>query len=160
MMPERRQLSKTERAEEQRGFQDWISVMEFQLHEFIASLPHEVAVAMDFSRQSIDVLEAWLLATYQDVEALRADKQNWDRVGRYIGETFRRNTGGHWTIELDDPDYVFFKVPQLDFPGSAPTCPHCLGTAALDRRTGKYVGRLLDHKIAECRAAASGRTES
>ncbi|MGH9429026.1 MAG: hypothetical protein ACRD2L_22305 [Terriglobia bacterium] len=153
-MGERKKLTKSQADDARKGLQEWLSVMDFQLHEFIASLPASVAAAMDFGRESLDVLEAWLLDTYPTVDALRATSQktNWDRVGRYIGETFRRNTNARWDIELE-PDYAFFNVPQLDFPESAPTCPHSLGTAALDRRTGRYIGNLLDRKITEMQAA-------
>ncbi len=70
-----------------------------------------------------------------------------DGLARYVGETYRRTIGGKWEIRLDDPEYVYYALPQLTSfePHPTPIAPHCLVTASADRRTGNYWRMVLEN---------------
>ena len=55
---------------------------------------------LDYSMQSLDDLEAWILAHYEDHHALIADRKMLDYLTVYIGETFRKHLGGNGIIDL------------------------------------------------------------
>ena len=129
-------------------FDAWLTAMDDVIDEFMAGLPEEVRTRLDYSAESLDVLEAWLLHNYESPEALQAaDTAMLDGPARYIGETMRRNLGGSWTINLEHPDIVFFGLPILtDVRGAvAPMSPYSLTTASLDRRTGSYLRTILEN---------------
>ena len=60
-----------------------------------------------------------------------------DALARYIGEVFRKNIGGKWNIVLDDPNYAYVGLPQLNYP--TPVCPFTLLTASIDRNRGDFL---------------------
>jgi hypothetical protein len=123
-------------------FEYWLAHMDDALAEFIASLPPEVGNRLDYTIDSLDVLEAWTLSRYQDPNKLLqpSESPTLGGIARYIGETIRKNIGGRWRIRLDNPNYVYYGIPELgEFAEkSTPTAPHSLATAAADRRLGNY----------------------
>lgn len=132
---------------EQANFRSWLLEMPHALDRFFAKLPEHVRRQLDFSPESLDVLEKWLLATFTTVEELRAPEHKalWDGIGRYIGETYRRSLGGRWDIRFDDPKYIYFGVPQITgfSPHPTPICPHALSTVAIDWKEGSFLRTIL-----------------
>ena len=66
--------------------------------------------------QSLDDLEAWILAHYEDHHALIADRQMLDNLTVYIGETFRKHLGGKWFIDLKNKKNAYYSMPVLTDP--------------------------------------------
>jgi hypothetical protein len=136
-----------EKQAKQEQFEAWLAEMDNALRRFLGRLPEEVRIKLDHSPASLDVLEAWMLDRYQDNKPLHEQPEvsNLDGLARYVGETYRKALGGHWEIRLDDPTYVYYGLPQLTGFSEHPTpaSPHTLVSAAVDRRTGKYLGTVL-----------------
>jgi hypothetical protein len=132
-------------------FEYWLADMDDALERFFATLPPEVRDRLDYSPQSLDVLEQWMLSKYSKMEQVRqpSESKTLDGIARYIGETYRKNLGGHWEIRLDDPKYAFYGLPQLTGYSAKPTpsAPLPLATAAVDRRTGNYWSTILANKM-------------
>jgi hypothetical protein len=128
-------------------FEHWLADMDDALDRFFAQLEPALRANLDYSVASLDALEAALLARYPDPDAMLAPGEVGfvDGAVRYIGETIRKQVGGTWRIRLDDPDYVFHGMPELAgfADRSSPECPHSLATAAMDRRTGVYIGKIV-----------------
>jgi hypothetical protein len=87
----------------------WNAYMTTTLARFISLFPPEVQSSLDYSPKSLDVVEAWLFARYEDYDAVlfEEDKQLYPGAVLYIGETFRRNLGGHWVRYLLEDDLYF-----------------------------------------------------
>ena len=126
-------------------FDFWISDMNVALESFFNELPANVRAALDESPESLDALEAWILERYPDSAHMIAADQasNVDGASRYIGEVFRKAHGGHWDIDLDHQESLFFSLPFLTG-GSTPIAPHSLATATADRRTGTFLRTVLE----------------
>jgi hypothetical protein len=133
-------------------FDMWVFHMDDALTEFFDRLPAELRQHLDYSPESLDVLEAWLLEHYSGPQALMVPTESTmlDGVARYIGETFRRTAGGHWTIDLEDQKNAYFGLPVLTG-YRAPIAPISLATAATHRRTGKYLRSVLENVANETR---------
>jgi len=129
------------------GFEYWLADMDDALDRFVVNLPPRVREGLDFSPGSLDTIEAWVLQRYPSTKEMlrKTESRIVDGLARYIGETFRKALGGRWEIRLDDPNYVFYGIPQLTGFGekSSATCPLCLATASADRRTGRYLSGVL-----------------
>jgi hypothetical protein len=138
-------------------FNYWVADMDDALDRFMATLPEDIRPKLDFSPQSLDVIEQWLLDRYPSLDVARTsgDSKVFDGVARYLGETFRRNVGGHWSISFDDPRNVAYGLPVLTgFKGeNSALTPLTMATASTDRRTGKYLRGILEN--IKKRAAAS-----
>jgi hypothetical protein len=128
-------------------FEYWLFDMDDALERFFSQLPPDLATRLDYAPGSLDVIEQWILSRYTDAKALLAEPEAaWlDGAARYIGETFRKTLGGMWEIRLDDPKYVYYRMPQLSGFGERPTplSPFSLATATASRRTGRYLCGIL-----------------
>jgi hypothetical protein len=137
-------MDKTERLEQ---FNLWVFEMDDQLENFRQSLPVNIISKLDYSISSLDSIEKWILDNYSTHQEL-LKKENGavvDGLARYIGETFRKNIGGHWSIDLDNPKNAYFNLPVITgFEHIAsPVCPHTMTTTAANRRTGNLLSSIL-----------------
>ena len=64
-------------------FAAWMGGMDVLLDEFLARLPDEIAGRLDYSIESLDVLEAWLLDRYPASKAV-VDDPDVTRLGRRV----------------------------------------------------------------------------
>lgn len=142
-------LSQAEVEKRRENFEEWLFEMDDALQQFVDGIVESTRSQLDFSPESLDVLEAWVLERYSNPEELMKPeaKHVLDGVARYIGETYRKKIGGRWQIRLDDPKYAFFGLPELTGFSETPTpiCPHSLATALTDRRSGSYLRTILEN---------------
>ncbi len=128
-------------------FEYWLIEMDDALRRFFASLPSVLQNQLDYSPDSLVPLEEWILSKYNRPQDLieAEQKEMLDGLARYIGEVYRKTIGGRWEIRLDDPNYVYYGLPQLTgfAEKSTPICPHTLVTASVDRRTGTFLRTIL-----------------
>lgn len=130
-------------------FECWIMQMDDEIDILIQTLPKELALKMDYSIDALSAIEIWLLDNFNSVAALmhQENKALLDRLGRYVGETIRKNTGGVWDIELEDEKCAFYRIPILrsdDNSEKWEECPLSLVTASIDRRKGNYIKKVVN----------------
>ncbi len=130
-------------------FEQWLFDMDECIEEFLAFLPSDVQKRLDYSPSSLSTLESWLLTKYARVKEIMLDSERstLDHASRYVGETFRKNIGGIWTIDQDNRDNAFYRIPVLQKKDLWTECPVTLVTASLDRRTGRYIEKVLQNFI-------------
>ena len=127
-------------------FQHWLAEMDDAINRFIDIAPADTKPKLDFSDQSLESLESWLLAKYADPDQAAHSSQAAlvDGAARYVGEIFRARTDSHWSISFTDPKAVFYGLPTLQGGRlKAPLCPLALVTSATDRRTGRHLRTVL-----------------
>jgi len=129
-------------------FEFWLADMDDALERFFGRIPPAIRSQLDFSPESLDGLEKWILERYASTDELLKPeaKEMVDGLARYVGETYRRAIGGRWEIRMDDPGYAHYGLPQLTgfAPRPTPIAPHTLVTASADRRTGSYWRTVLE----------------
>jgi hypothetical protein len=129
-------------------FDHWVSDMDDSLSRFLSGPVATIRERLDFTPQSLDTLEHWLLERYRSTKDMLASDQapTIDGTARYIGETFRKAIGGHWDIELENPKDAYFGLPILTSfePKPTPICPATLATTTADRRTGTFLRTILE----------------
>ena len=81
-------------------FEYWLADMDDALERFFPQLPEAVRSKLDYSSASLDVLESWFLERYPNMDAVlqKSESLTLDGVSRYVGETFRKQFGGHWEM--------------------------------------------------------------
>jgi hypothetical protein len=142
----------------QDDFQQWVFDMDDTLEAFLGRLPAEKRQGLDYSVQSLDVIEKHIIDTWPSHQKMleEGQAQAVDEVARYIGETFRKNLGGSWRIHLDDPDRAFHGLPVVVFEGKlSEVSPHSLATATAQRRRGTYLRTILQNKLEDQQRAAT-----
>lgn len=133
------------------NFELWLFEMDDALERFVALVPTELNVKLDFSLDSLDAIESWLVERFSSHQELlsAANKALHDGLARYIGETFRRSLRDvKWSIRFDDEKFAFFGLPILiDGQSNTVVCPHTLTTTAIARRSGTFLSALLTRNI-------------
>jgi hypothetical protein len=127
-------------------FEQWLFEMDDRLDKFIGIVPRNASMKMDYSVESLSLLENWLLTKYRSVNEIlkESEKQILDMVARYVGETLRKNLGGIWTIDLNNETSVYYQMPVIEKQGCWTECPVTLVTASTDRRSGSYMAGVLN----------------
>ncbi|VTS00359.1 hypothetical protein [Tuwongella immobilis] len=135
------------------GFEAWLMSTEDTNKQFLSELPDEISHRLNFTLESLDVLERWLLDKYDSPADILQPSENWfiDQASKYVGETVRRNAGGTWNINLDDPSLVFYGLPVVTRANGYSDCPASLVTASLDRRRGNFIRTVVENIVRESR---------
>ena len=132
-------------------FQAWLMEMDDAIATYRRSLPKSLADKLDFSPDSLGVMEAHVLATYENVSQAKAstEAKRLDAMARYVGETFRKHFGGKWKIDYSDKKNAFYGLPQLAGMKSQDVqfCPLTLVTASTQRRTGTFFRKIFDNYV-------------
>ena len=79
-------------------FENWLFAMDDELDKFLTELPTEVPKKLNYTPESLDILEEWMLKNFSDHKELlsKNNKKVQDNISRYIGETFRKNLDSKW----------------------------------------------------------------
>ena len=134
----------------QDDFEDWIILIDFKMDYFTGEFVKEQNLKLDYSIESLDELEGWILANYKEVNDLIADRKMLDYLTVYVGETIRKNLGGKWVIDLENKENVFYSMPVVINPDRrrAPhLCPLTLSTASIDRQKGKFISTVVKNQF-------------
>jgi hypothetical protein len=127
--------------------------MDDVLDDFRAAHPD---LELDGTDASLARLERWLLDRCPNAEALTAPSEEriLDGVARYLGEMMRERVGGMWDVVLDDPKFIYGRLPILHVPNreNVPFCPHYTVRLALKRRTGELFTSVVAKAIEHARA--------
>ena len=102
------------------NFDDWIFFLSDKMDYFTGEFAREQGLTLDYTPESLDALEHWLLGKYEKSMDLVEDKEPYgndyrlaDLCGIYVGEVYRRQLGGSWYMILDQPKNVYYKLPSL-----------------------------------------------
>lgn len=136
----------------QEDFQEWIFQIEFKMDYFTKDFAQEQNLILDYSMQSLDDLEAWILAHYDNHHVLIEDRKVLDYLTVYIGETFRKHLGGKWFIDLKNKKNAYYSMPVLVDPsyrGEVYKAPMTFATAYISRKDGQYISRILKNNLQE-----------
>jgi hypothetical protein len=117
--------------------------MDNALGSFQSVVAGNINYDLDYSPESLLLLEDWLLNKYENVDTalMGSEAKVVDGAARYVGEIFRKSFGGRWVIELIDKKNAFYGLPQLSgmVGQKAQICPSTLVTSSIDRRSGSFL---------------------
>jgi hypothetical protein len=128
-------------------FEYWLATIDAFLEEFKEKFPAAERGKLDFTPESLDVVEAWILSTYADTDDMlrSSESRRVNGAACYVGEVFRKIGNGKWTVNLEDRDFAYYGMPIIAAPRKDAECPLTVVTTAADRRTGKFLRTLLNN---------------
>jgi hypothetical protein len=144
-------MTDKEKAKNWKTFEDWKFVMTEAIPEFLSKLPEDIADSMDFSPDSLDILEEYILKNFT-VESIKEEKNMYwcDWFARYIGETYRKNLdGAEWGIDLEDENQMYYGLPVITnaYKQQVDYCPHEEILTVLILKTGNCLSRILKNLL-------------
>lgn len=134
----------------QENFQEWLILIDFKMDFFTEEFAKEQNLTLDYSLESLDKLEGWILANYDDIKKLIDDEKMLDYLTIYIGETFRKHLGGKWYIDLKNKKNAYYSMPVLTDPsyrGEVYIAPMTYATACINRKKGNYISTILKNNM-------------
>lgn len=120
-------------------FETWLATVP----EFISDLGvllRDETVILDFSLESLIPLEAYILKRFPSIDNFRMKENSGvaNLLACYVGECILQHCAGHWKYQ-DDPNYVHFGRPVIEFPTRETASPLSLVATAIDRRRGDLI---------------------
>ena len=138
-------------ADTKENCKEWISCIPDKMDRFTHEFAGNNHLILDYTMASLNDLESWIIAHYQDVNELIADISTLDYITIYIGETFRKYLGGEWSIDLRDNEnapYPVLLLMDTANKGETQFSPMALTTECISRNKGNYVSGILFNYIA------------
>jgi len=117
---------------------------------FTGEFAKEQNLKLDYSIESLDEIEGWILANYKEIKDLIADSKMLDYLTIYIGETFRKYIGGKWYIDLKNKKNAYYSMPVLTDPSykyEPYTATMTFATACIARQKGNYISTILRNNL-------------
>jgi hypothetical protein len=124
-------------------FEFWLFYMDYVLEEFLNWMPKDTSKFLDYSLNSIDYVEEFLLSRYENHSQLMSFDQRsiWDATSRYIGEVVRQTNSYKWTIDLENGDNVFYGRPIIKM--QSEFCPSSIVSAFCQRQKKGYMSKTI-----------------
>ena len=146
----RQPLTSEQKAEQLELFDSWLWDIPNALERFKNRMPKEIQDKLDFSIQSLDIVENHLLDNYETIEQIKNEPSYiLDGYAVYVGETFRNvlknDKVNQWELMLEE-DNVYYLLPVINVSGFV-DCPLTLCTACIDRRWGNYWSWILNNQL-------------
>ena len=134
----------------QENFEEWLILIDFKMDYFTGEFAKEQKLKLDYSIESLDEIEGWILANYKEIKDLTNDSKMLDYLTIYIGETFRKYIGGKWFIDLKNKKNAYYGVPVLTYPSykyERYTTTMTFATACIARQKGDYISTILRNSL-------------
>lgn len=146
----RQPLTSEQKAEQLELFDSWLWDIPNALERFKNRMPKEIQDKLDFSIQSLDIVEKHLLDNYETIEQIKNEPSYiLDGYAVYVGETFRNvlknDKVNQWELMLEE-DNIYYLLPVINVSGFV-DCPLTLCTACIDRRWGNYWSWILNNQL-------------
>ena len=128
------------------NFEEWIILIDSKMEYFTDAFAKENNLKLDYSIESLDRIENWILTNYSEIKDLIGDVKILDYLTVYIGETFRKHIGGEWFIDLKNKKNAYDSMPVLtspDYIGEVYKAPMTYATACINRKKGNYISTIL-----------------
>ena len=117
---------------------------------FTGEFAKEQKLKLDYSIESLDEIEGWILANYKEIKDLIADSKMLDYLTIYIGETFRKYIGGKWFIDLKNKKNAYYGMPVLTDPSykyERYAATMTFATTCIARKKGNYISTILRNSL-------------
>lgn len=130
-------------------FESWIMNIQERIDNWLFTLEEEFVSQLDYSPNSLLLLGTILLDSYDfNTFKMMEDKTTPDGFVSYLGETLRKNLEkSMWSIELHNPDDLFFNIPVIKYKTQTPISPHSLIMRTLKKRDAEFLFKFYEKRI-------------
>lgn len=129
-------------------FEYWLFHKNNHEQAFIEFMKMFHKIDLDYSSDSVNLLENWFLNRYTDLDsALRYDQISiLSGASLYVGSYLHDKIGGKFTIEVNDKDNVYWGIPMVKNLKKYEV-PLVLITTSIDRRLGNFINSRIESLI-------------
>jgi hypothetical protein len=130
-------------------FAEWLTFIGDRVKEWKRTLSKETSSQLDWTPQSLTIIERYLLDHFKLSDQNNKDKRtSLDAIVSYTGEVFRKHIPETvWKIDVEDTSNIFYNLPYLVFKLGVPVCPHYLIQDALTNKTGSELSERFNQRF-------------
>jgi hypothetical protein len=136
--------------ERKEKFDNWVDNLDDFIETAFDLLPENISEQMDYSIESLDKLEDYLLKTYtsEQFNAI-ANKDLLGGLAAYFGETARQNaSNGYWSIDLVNKKNVYYNLPiMVSEKVKFTISPYQLVASSFNRNTGTFLSTIATNFV-------------
>ena len=142
-------MTEEEKNIKRENFIEWTTFIEDRVDEWSVNAPKEIVESLDYSPESLKVIESYILSTFNIESVSNIENKNAiDAVISYYGETLRRNLpNSTWLLDLDDEDNIYFNLPSIKTPIGFPISPYSLIKRVINKNKGTFLYDLYTKRL-------------
>lgn len=127
----------------EKSFKEWIASIPVKLEILPTLLPNDLCITYDFSLESMNKIESYLINMYS-LQEFKKQHELFDCVAAYASKVYMHNVANcKWDFRTDDERNVHFNQPVLEAPYKMKFPPFMNVGAALDRKRGTYISDVI-----------------
>lgn len=134
----------------QEEFDEWVDSIDDFIEIALDLVPENICKQMDYSIQSLTILEQYLLANYTSEQFQSIEnKELLGGLAAYFGETARQNAvNGYWSIDLVNKKNAYYNLPVMVSEKVKFTIsPYQLIVSSFYRNTGTFLSTIATNFV-------------
>lgn len=134
------------------SFESWLKEIPTKLKSITGDFAKTNKLKLDFSIESLDALENWILKQYDVATDLREEEDMLDLIALYVGETYMKHAGGEWYVDAENDKSVYYQKLGIQYKEegeSAFRSTRALSTACISRKKGNLISSTLRKTLAK-----------
>lgn len=134
------------------SFEDWLKEIPAKLQIITGDFAQKNKLKLDYSIDSLDELEKWILKQYDVATDLREEEDVLDLLALYVGETHIKHTGGKWYVDVENDKSVYFQKLGVQYEEEGEKSfrsARALCTSCISRKRGNLISQTLKKTIAK-----------
>ena len=131
-------------------FNEWIKEIPEKLNTITGEFAKTNKLKLDYSIQSLDALEKWMIKQYDVATDLKDEEELWDMLALYVGETYMKHIGGEWYFETENPKSLLYQeivMKYIEDGEPAYRSARMLCTSCISRKKGTLISSTLKKSI-------------
>lgn len=125
-------------------FDEWIKELPENLKYFTNDFAQKQNLKLDYSVDSLNQLEKWIIKEYEYPVDLKDDEEILNLLVAYIGEVYKKELGGEWHIDFDATSKNPKRISILiDKDSKECKYPDILCTSSISRKKGNLLTSTL-----------------
>lgn len=134
------------------SFESWLTEIPSKLKSITEDFAKKNKLNLDFSIESLDALEGWLLKQYDVATDLREEEDVLDLLALYVGETHIKHAGGEWYVDAENEKGVYYQKLGIQYEEDGELAfrsTRALCTACISRRRGNLISSTLKKTLSK-----------
>lgn len=133
------------------SFESWLEEIPTKLKSITEDFATKNKLNLDFSIESLDALERWILKQYDVAVDLREEEEVLDLLALYVGETHIKHAGGEWYVDVENEKSVYYQKLGVQYEEDGEVAfrsTRAICTACISRKKGDLISSTLKKTLA------------
>ncbi len=134
------------------SFEKWLKEIPAKLSTMTEDFAKKNKLKLDYSLESLDALEKWMIKEYDVATDLREEEDMLDLFALYVGETHIKHIGGEWYVDIENEKSVYYQKLGVQYEEEGDLAfrsARALCTSCISRKRGNLISQTLKKTLAK-----------